>query len=119
MRLKYPEIAYDMFTLVLQNFYKTEINRQEMYIRYIYKLSNLHVEALNFTEAAFTLLLHAQLLDFSSDAMVPDDEMYPTMLEWQKKEVIYHQIINYFDVGKVWHCVFIVEVVYIVIWQDC
>ena len=36
-----------------------------------------------------------------TDTTVPDDEGYPAMPEWQKKEVIYQQIINFFDVGKV------------------
>ncbi|KAK7918807.1 hypothetical protein WMY93_010091 [Mugilogobius chulae] len=43
------------------NFYK-EIDREEMYIRYLYKLCDLHKECDNYTEAAYTLLLHAKLL---------------------------------------------------------
>ena len=71
-----------------------------MYVRYIYKLSALHIEAKNYTEAAFTLLLHTELLVWSEDE-VPEDESYPPMLEWQKKEQIYQRIIEYFDIGKV------------------
>lgn len=33
----------------LQNFYKTELNKEEMYIRYIHKLYDLHLKAQNFT----------------------------------------------------------------------
>lgn len=32
-----------------QNFYKTELNKEEMYIRYIHKLYDLHLKAQNFT----------------------------------------------------------------------
>lgn len=47
----------DTFTLVFlffffffkQNFYKTELNKEEMYIRYIHKLYDLHLKAQNFT----------------------------------------------------------------------
>lgn len=32
-----------------QNFYKSEINKEEMYIRYIHKLCDIHLQAENFT----------------------------------------------------------------------
>ncbi|TMS21908.1 Dedicator of cytokinesis protein 1, partial [Larimichthys crocea] len=48
-------------TVNVLNFYK-EIDREEMYIRYLYKLCDLHKECDNYTEAAYTLLLHAKLL---------------------------------------------------------
>uniref|UniRef100_A0A8C0L5J9 Dedicator of cytokinesis 1 n=1 Tax=Canis lupus dingo TaxID=286419 RepID=A0A8C0L5J9_CANLU len=48
-------------TVNVLNFYK-EIEREEMYIRYLYKLCDLHRECDNYTEAAYTLLLHAKLL---------------------------------------------------------
>ncbi|KAG8439777.1 hypothetical protein GDO86_005808 [Hymenochirus boettgeri] len=36
-------------TVSLLNFYKTELNKEEMYIRYIHKLYDLHMKAQNFT----------------------------------------------------------------------
>lgn len=45
----------------MQDFYH-DINRQEMYIRYLHKLSDLHLDCDNFTEAAYTLMLYAKLL---------------------------------------------------------
>uniref|UniRef100_A0A671LAG4 Dedicator of cytokinesis protein 1-like n=1 Tax=Sinocyclocheilus anshuiensis TaxID=1608454 RepID=A0A671LAG4_9TELE len=48
-------------TVNVLNFYK-EIEREEMYIRYLYKLCDLHKECDNYTEAGYTLLLHAKLL---------------------------------------------------------
>uniref|UniRef100_A0A8B9GRP0 Dedicator of cytokinesis 2 n=1 Tax=Astyanax mexicanus TaxID=7994 RepID=A0A8B9GRP0_ASTMX len=48
-------------TVNLLNFYK-DINREGMYIRYLYKLRDLHLDGENFTEAAYTLLLHSKLL---------------------------------------------------------
>ena len=38
------------------------MGREEIYIRYIYHLAELHNESSNWVEAGFTLLLHAQLL---------------------------------------------------------
>ncbi len=45
-----------------QNFYK-EIEKHELYVRYIYKLSELHEKNHSYTEAGFTLLLHARELE--------------------------------------------------------
>ena len=46
----------------LQNFYKG-IDKEELYIRYIYKLAELHENDHCHTEAGFTLLLHAKGLE--------------------------------------------------------
>ncbi|KAG8186361.1 hypothetical protein JTE90_026781 [Oedothorax gibbosus] len=88
-------------TVNLLNFYKNEINRKEMYIRYIYKLCELHLPAENYTEAAFTLKLHADLLSFSNNTL-PGDKRYNQQPEWQRREALYHRIIDYFDKGKCW-----------------
>lgn len=90
-------------TVNLLKFYKDEINRKEMFIRYIHKLCDLHIPAENFTEAAFTLKLHADLLSWSWN-VVPTDGHSPhrEQLEWMKKESLYLTIIDYFDKGKCW-----------------
>lgn len=41
--------------LLFQNFYKTELNKEEMYIRYIHKLHDLHLKAQNFTGKSFRI----------------------------------------------------------------
>jgi hypothetical protein len=51
-----------------QNFYK-EMGREEIYIRYIYHLGELHHASSNWVEAGFTLLLHAQLLQVRSECI--------------------------------------------------
>ncbi|XP_052098499.1 dedicator of cytokinesis protein 1-like isoform X2 [Mytilus californianus] len=88
----------------LLNFYH-DIERQEMYIRYLYKLCDLHLECENYTEAAYTIMLHVNLLQWS-------DEPLPPMLQcnWhleaqtqrQLKEMLYYDIVGYFDKGKMW-----------------
>ncbi|XP_064489712.1 dedicator of cytokinesis protein 3-like isoform X2 [Ornithodoros turicata] len=88
-------------TVNLLSFYRNEINRNEMYIRYIYKLCDLHLPAENYTEAAFTLKLHSDLLSWS-DNMLRADEHYREQPEWQRREALYSRIIDYFDKGKCW-----------------
>ncbi|KAK7862569.1 hypothetical protein R5R35_004185 [Gryllus longicercus] len=88
-------------TVNLLNFYKNEINRKEMYLRYIYKLHDLHLPAENYTEAGFTMKLYADQLSWTSRSLVSDPQ-YPGFPEWQRKEQLYRQIIHYFDRGKCW-----------------
>uniref|UniRef100_A0A8B9NAR4 Dedicator of cytokinesis protein 2 n=1 Tax=Accipiter nisus TaxID=211598 RepID=A0A8B9NAR4_9AVES len=91
-------------TVNLLNFYK-EIDRQAMYIRYLYKLKDLHVSYENYTEGAYTLLLHARLLKWSDEAnTAPMQGLHSPSLHTQRqlKEALYNQIIDYFDKGKMW-----------------
>ncbi|XP_077194626.1 dedicator of cytokinesis protein 4 isoform X4 [Paroedura picta] len=88
-------------TVSLLNFYKTELNKEEMYIRYIHKLHDLHLKAQNFTEAAYTLLLYDELLEWS-DRPLREFLNYPMQTEWQRKEYLHLTIIQNFDRGKCW-----------------
>uniref|UniRef100_A0AAX7U030 Dedicator of cytokinesis 1 n=1 Tax=Astatotilapia calliptera TaxID=8154 RepID=A0AAX7U030_ASTCA len=89
-------------TVNVLNFYK-EIDREEMYIRYLYKLCDLHKECDNYTEAAYTLLLHAKLLKWSDEACaahLTQRDGYQATTQGQLKDHLYQEIINYFDKGK-------------------
>ncbi|XP_070790171.1 dedicator of cytokinesis protein 2 [Pituophis catenifer annectens] len=91
-------------TVNLLNFYK-EINREEMYIRYLYKLRDLHLDSENYTEAAYILLLHASLLKWSDEHCTPQvmqTEFQSSQTHRHLKEHLYEMIIEYFDKGKMW-----------------
>ncbi|XP_008325250.1 dedicator of cytokinesis 2 [Cynoglossus semilaevis] len=88
-------------TVNLLNFYK-DSNREGMYIRYLYKLRDLHLEGDNFTEAAYTLLLHSRLLKWSDEMCSPQFEICGSQTQRQLKESLYDDIIDYFDKGKMW-----------------
>ncbi|XP_072413688.1 dedicator of cytokinesis protein 1 isoform X1 [Chiloscyllium punctatum] len=91
-------------TVNVLNFYK-EIEREEMYIRYLYKLCDLHKECDNYTEAAYTLLLNAKLLKWSDQpcaAHLNQRDGYQAQTQGQLKEQLYQEIIHYFDKGKMW-----------------
>ncbi|KAM4893607.1 dedicator of cytokinesis protein 3 [Sylvia borin] len=88
-------------TVNLMNFYKSEINKEEMYIRYIHKLCDMHLQAENYTEAAFTLLLYCELLQWE-DRPLREFLHYPSQSEWQRKEGLCRKIIHYFNKGKSW-----------------
>ncbi|TRY71348.1 hypothetical protein DNTS_021185 [Danionella cerebrum] len=88
-------------TVSLLNFYKTELNKEEMYIRYIHKLYDLHLKAQNYTEASYTLLLYDELLEWS-ERPLREFLSYPMHSEWQRKEFLHLTIIQNFDRGKCW-----------------
>ncbi|MED6277817.1 Dedicator of cytokinesis protein 3, partial [Characodon lateralis] len=86
-------------TVNLMNFYKSEVNKEDMYIRYIHKLCDLHLQAEDFTEAAFILLLYWELLQWE-DRPLRDFLHYPCQSEWQRKENLSRKILHYFNKGK-------------------
>jgi hypothetical protein len=89
-----------MFNLL--NFYK-EMGREEMYIRYIYRLAEMQQTSGSYVEAAFTLLLHARLLQWTNDKMSPEGP-YPEQTCAERKNALFNSIIDLFDKGKLWEC---------------
>lgn len=90
-------------TVNLLEFY-SEINRKEMYIRYVNKLCDLHLECDNFTEAACTLQLHSNLLNWSDDPLpllLKSGPNADSKTHRDLKEALYYRIIEYFSKGKV------------------
>ncbi|KAG8038457.1 hypothetical protein G9C98_006153 [Cotesia typhae] len=99
-----------MCTVNLLDFY-SEINRKEMYIRYVNKLCELHLECDNYTEAAYTLKLHSLLLDWSDQPLssLLRSNRYPACQTHRElKEALYNDMIIYFDKGKMWECALVV-----------
>ncbi|XP_051896734.1 dedicator of cytokinesis protein 5 isoform X1 [Pristis pectinata] len=91
-------------TVNVLNFYK-EKKREDIYIRYLYKLRDLHRDCENYTEAAYTLLLHAELLQWSDQpcaAHLIHREDYQALTNRELKEKLYQEIIHYCDRGKMW-----------------
>ncbi|XP_045614067.1 dedicator of cytokinesis protein 1 isoform X2 [Procambarus clarkii] len=88
----------------LLDFY-SEINRKELYLRYVYKLSELHLACDNYTEAGYTLLQHANLLRWSPDPLstaLRSPHYHTIDRHDDLKERLYEEIISYFDKGKMW-----------------
>ncbi|XP_054081200.1 dedicator of cytokinesis protein 1 isoform X2 [Zeugodacus cucurbitae] len=93
-------------TFSLLQFY-SQVNRKEMYIRYVYKLCDLHMEFNNYTEAAFTLKLHTELLQWTDTELSPLLRSHRHMAcrtHRELKEALYYEIIEYFDRGMMFEC---------------
>lgn len=79
--------------------------REEMYLRYLYKLVDLHIACENYTEAAYALLLHATLLHWTDEPLPPQlrSERNPESKSHRElKENLYKTIIDYFEKGQQW-----------------
>ncbi|XP_062418433.1 dedicator of cytokinesis protein 5 isoform X1 [Pungitius pungitius] len=91
-------------TVNVLNFYK-EKKREDIYIRYLYKLRDLHLDCENYTEASYTLLLHAELLEWSDKPcaphLIPGDGKH-VWTQQELKERLIQEIICYLDKGKMW-----------------
>lgn len=89
-------------TVNVLNFYKETYKKEEMYDRYVYKLCDLHLSVENYTEAAFTLLRRADDLEWTDDPVFSSQGKYRATTQRQLKELLYNDIIDYFDKGKCW-----------------
>ncbi|KAG8228176.1 hypothetical protein J437_LFUL014411, partial [Ladona fulva] len=91
--------------MYIKNFYQ-QINNSELYTRYVCKLFNLHLECENYIEAAHSLDLLSNLLNWS-------DEPVPLYLvaniyhdyrsNYTFKEALFEDIITYLDKGRMWN----------------
>ncbi|XP_052869684.1 dedicator of cytokinesis protein 1 [Anopheles cruzii] len=93
-------------TVSLLQFY-SDVNRKEMYIRYVDKLYELHMEFDNFTEAAYTLKLHSNELywdDTPLSLLLKSKRHYLFSTHRTLKEQLYRSMIKLFDQGKMWEC---------------
>ncbi|KAG5840634.1 hypothetical protein ANANG_G00190820 [Anguilla anguilla] len=91
-------------TVNVLNFYK-EKKREDIYIRYLYKLRDLHLDCENYTEAAYTLLLHAELLEWSDKPCAPHLIPRDGSHIWTQQELkmrLFQEIMCYLDKGKMW-----------------
>ncbi|XP_031426793.1 dedicator of cytokinesis protein 5 [Clupea harengus] len=98
-----PELRMGCTVNVL-NFYK-EKKREDIYIRYLYKLRDLHLYCENYTEAAYTLVLHAELLEWCDKPCAPHLIPRSGSHEWSQQELkerLFQEIMRYLDKGKMW-----------------
>ncbi|KAF2839657.1 hypothetical protein M501DRAFT_1015751 [Patellaria atrata CBS 101060] len=92
-----------MDTLHLMDFLK-DMQKEDIYIRYVHQLAELQASSGNFTEAGLALRLHSDLYDWDPTATVPalTDPVFPAQTSFERKEQLYFQMIKYFEEGQSW-----------------
>ncbi|KAI0633627.1 cytoplasmic protein [Trametes polyzona] len=92
-----------MATLRLMNFIR-RIGRDEIYIKYVHQLVNMHLQSQNYVEAALTLKLHADLYEWDLNSFLPpmEDLGLPQQSQFHRKETLCLLILDYLGKGKAW-----------------
>lgn len=82
-----------------------DMQKEEIFVRYVHQLANLQAESRNHTEAGLALRLHADLYEWDPTVQTQalHDPEYPAQTLFERKERIYFDMIKYFEEGESWH----------------
>jgi dedicator of cytokinesis protein 3 len=97
------EIFHIMDTLHLMEFLR-DVQKEDIYIKYVHQLAQLQADASNFTEAGLALRLHAELYEWDPTTPVEplEDPPFPGQTSFERKESLYFQMIKNFEDGQSW-----------------
>ena len=81
-----------------------DMQKEEIFVRYVQQLANLQAEARNHAEAGLALRLHAELYDWDPLKTAPalTDPEFPAQSHFERKERIYFDMIKHFEDGEAW-----------------
>ncbi|SPO03290.1 related to dock180 protein [Cephalotrichum gorgonifer] len=81
-----------------------DMQKEEIFIRYVHQLAALQSESRNHAEAGLALRLHADLYDWDSSKHTPalTDPDFPMQSHFERKERIYFDMITHFEEGEAW-----------------
>lgn len=81
-----------------------DMQKEEIFVRYVHQLADLQAGARNYTEAGLALRLHADLYGWDPIKNTPAlaDPEYPSQSQFERKERIYFDMIKYFEDGEAW-----------------
>ncbi|KAK0639107.1 hypothetical protein B0T16DRAFT_394897 [Cercophora newfieldiana] len=97
------EASHLIHRLRLMEFLR-DMQKEEIFIRYVHQLANLQAEARNHAEAGLALRLHADLYDWDPTRTTPalQDPEFPSQTHFERKERIYFSMIKHFEDGEAW-----------------
>lgn len=81
-----------------------DMQKEEIFVRYVHQLADLQAGLRNHTEAGLSLRLHADLYEWDPIKTMPPltDPEYPSQSQFERKERIYFDMIKYFEDGEAW-----------------
>ncbi|KAH7117123.1 hypothetical protein B0J11DRAFT_109624 [Dendryphion nanum] len=97
------EVFHIMDTLHLMEFLK-DMQKEDIYIRYVHQLVQLQADARNYTEAGLALRLHAELYEWDPSTTVEPlaDPAFPSQSSFERKEQLYFQMIGHYENSQSW-----------------
>ncbi|KZF19855.1 hypothetical protein L228DRAFT_263199 [Xylona heveae TC161] len=98
------ETFQTIHTLRLMEFLR-DLQKDDMYIRYVHQLAQTQAESNNGAEAGLALRLHADLYSWDSTDLLPPIEhlSLPAHSSFERKEHLYFDMIKYFEESKAWN----------------
>ena len=92
-----------MSTLQLMDFLK-DVNKEDIYIRYVHQLADIRARSGNRTEAGLALRLHADLYAWEPAKTVSalSDPSFSEQSAFERKEHLYFEMIKHFEEGTAW-----------------
>ena len=81
-----------------------DMQKEEIFVRYVHQLAMLQAEGRNHAEAGLALRLHAELYDWDPLKTAPAlaDPEYPAQTHFERKERLYFEMIKHFEDGEAW-----------------
>ncbi|KAJ2896312.1 putative sh3 domain-containing protein [Zalerion maritima] len=81
-----------------------DMQKEEIFIRYVHQLATLQAECRNHAEAGLALRLHADLYDWdpTRNTQALADPELPAQSHFERKERIYFTMIKHFEDGEAW-----------------
>ena len=81
-----------------------DMQKEEIFIRYVHQLAALQAEAHNHAEAGLALGLHADLYhwDPTRNTLALADPEFPAQSHFERKERLYFSMIKHFEDGEAW-----------------
>lgn len=97
------EPAQIVNTLRLMEFLRN-VQSEEAYVRYVHQLADMQSNAGNHTEAGLALQLHADRYqwDTSAQADALTELGLPSQKAFDRKEALYFQMVQHFELGQCW-----------------
>ena len=98
------EASRIMHTLQLLEFLR-DMQKQDIFVRYVHQLAKIQAQARNFTEAGLALRHHADLYDWDPTKVVEaqQEPAYPVQTAFDRKEHLYLAMLKYYEQGRSWH----------------
>ncbi|KAL9083637.1 MAG: hypothetical protein Q9165_008452 [Trypethelium subeluteriae] len=97
------EAFHIMDRLRLMEFLR-DMQKEDIYIRYVHQLAKLQSDTRNYTEAGLALRLHSELYEWDPSHMLDDlqDPWFPAQSAFDRKEQLYFQQIRQYEEGSSW-----------------
>ncbi|KAF7544942.1 hypothetical protein G7Z17_g9550 [Cylindrodendrum hubeiense] len=81
-----------------------DMQKEEIFVRYVHQLADLQAESKNHAEAGLALRLHADLYEWDPVSHTPalPAPSFPAQTQFERKERIYFDMIKHFEEGESW-----------------